>query len=121
MKSISNGNTNMLKSFETDETIDSMRNILDDISKIGVVYGEIYDSERSEIDISLSKATHVIQSIDINPRSGSCIINTKILTTKWGKYIQEIINDGISISLSPRGIYSPEKGKKIYTFDIKIN
>ena len=120
--------TNMEKSFKVDETIESMRYMIKKVHQFGVVYGEIYDPDRSNLDISLSKATHDVQSIDVCPRCGSCVVNTRILTTHWGKHIQNAVNNDIKVSLSPRFIYTTPSFdarkqtpvKKIYTFDIKI-
>lgn len=86
---------------------------------LGVIYGE-FDTPDS-LDTSLSRVSHIIEDVwfDQNKLMGK----VRILNTRWGNEVRELVDDGIPIVVRPRSAGTVDsngyvKIKKLFTFDI---
>jgi hypothetical protein len=71
--------------------------------------------------IHLSQASHVITGLNVD-KDGSVIGECEILSTPNGKIVQALINDGVKIGISSRGVGSVTEGikGKIVNEDFKL-
>ena len=71
--------------------------------------------------IHLSQASHLITGLSVD-KSGDVIGECEILSTPNGKIVQSLINDGVKIGISSRGVGSVSEGRegKIVNEDFKL-
>jgi endonuclease III len=83
--------------------------------------GELDHPEK--FDISLSKVSHVIESLEYNKDKRQLIGRVKLLNTPSGRIAKELVESGVPISISSRAAGLVEnnkkvKIKKIFTYDL---
>ena len=91
------------------------------MSTLGVVYGEF--DHPDVFDTSLSRASHVIKSINYVKENNCVNGQIKLLNTYWGKEAKAIIDDGCPLFVSSRAAGVTEANgnvtlKKLFTYDI---
>lgn len=71
--------------------------------------------------IHLSQASHLITGLSVD-KSGDVIGECEILSTPNGKIVEALINDGVKIGISSRGVGSVSEGRegKIVNEDFKL-
>ena len=71
--------------------------------------------------IHLSQASHLITGLSVN-KTGDVIGECEILSTPNGKIVESLINDGVKIGISSRGVGSVSEGRegKIVNEDFKL-
>jgi len=71
--------------------------------------------------IHLSQASHLITGLSVD-KSGDVIGECEILSTPNGKIVEALINDGVKIGISSRGIGSVSEGRdgKVVNEDFKL-
>lgn len=73
-------------------------------------------------EILLSQASHVITGLKVE-KNGDVIGECEILSTPSGKIVQALINDGVKIGISSRGVGTlseAESGAKVVNDDFKL-
>ncbi len=83
-----------------------------------VVYGEIRDEwDRGRYDTMLSKVSHIIT--DLEEKDDGYYVTIEVLpSTKNGKILCEMLDNGIEPIIEPRSFTYKNDYKKIMTFDV---
>ena len=89
-------------------------------SQLGVVYGEF--DHPDVFDTSLSRVSHLIESINFNKELNLVEGTIRLLTTHWGKEARALVDDGCPIFVSSRAAGVTESDgtvtvKKLFTYD----
>lgn len=107
-------------SFFINDTVKTIiqKDIINRKKSMGVIYGEFGNSDT--YDISLAKVSHIIE--DVKFRNNKAFITCRVLNTRKGKELKELIDDGLCGALSMYIKYHKSKDqiKKIFSVDIDI-
>lgn len=87
----------------------------------GKLLGEL--DHPKDFDISLSKVSHVIESLEYNSDKKQVIGRIRLLNTSKGKEAQSLIKDGIPLHISSRAAGTVDESgkvkiKKFFTYDL---
>jgi hypothetical protein len=107
--------------YTADKFIPALNEMKERMDTLGVVYGEF--DHPDVFDTSLSRASHIIKSIDYVEESNRVDGQIQLLSTYWGKEARSIVNDGCPLFVSSRAAGITESDgsvslKKLFTYDI---
>lgn len=107
--------------YTADKFLPCLEELKDRMTTLGAVYGE-YDHP-DVFDLSMSKASHVIKSVEYMKESNSVHGTIQLLSTHWGKEARAIVSDGLPLFVSSRAAGVTEANgevalKKLFTYDI---
>jgi len=106
--------------YEEDEFLPHLEYLNKKISR-GRLVGELDHPEK--FDISLDKASHIIESLVYNKADRTITGRIRLLSTPSGKIAQNLIDDGVQLSISSRaaGVVRENNTvqiKKVFTYDL---
>lgn len=98
-----------------------LEELQDRMTTLGAVFGEF--DHPDVFDLSMSKASHVIKTVEYVKESNVVNGSIQLLNTDWGKQAQSIVNDGFPLFVSSRAAGVTEANgevslKKLFTYDI---
>jgi hypothetical protein len=107
--------------YTADKFIPALNEMKERMDTLGVVYGEF--DHPDVFDTSLSRASHIIKSIDYVEESNRVDGQIQLLSTYWGKEARSIVSDGCPLFVSSRAAGITESDgsvslKKLFTYDI---
>jgi len=107
--------------YTADKFIPCLDELNERISTMGVVYGEF--DHPDVFDTSLSRASHLIRSVNYVKEHNRVDGKIKLLNTYWGKEAKALVDDGCPVFVSSRAAGITEADgtvtlKKLFTYDI---
>jgi len=106
--------------YTADKFLPHMEELNNRKAQLGVVYGEF--DHPDVFDTSLSRVSHLIESITFNKERNLVEGTIRLLNTHWGKEAKALVDDGCPIFVSSRAAGVTESDgtvtvKKLFTYD----